>query len=369
MFELLIFLGLALLLYARFVEPRMVRVSVHRVDLWGGGNLPSDEVSGLRRRVIWNGGRWPRAPKAAAGVEPGCSGPRGEAAGSLEAGKVSLRVVLLSDFHYHRRSVLGTGVLRLVEEVDPDLIFLAGDIIEDDGGIDLAAAELGRLRASHGVWAVLGNHDHAFYAPQDILKNNQVPAHANDIARLQRALDGVGIATLMNERVTLQVRGLRVDLVGVGDLVTGACDLKQAFDGFTPPVDHGVRIVLTHVGAAAARGFSDDRTVALAGHTHGGQIWIPWLSERLLQSRVNLDYLSGWRPLPRGGFVYVNRGIGHSHVVPFRFNASPEVAIFDLVGVPATQSARARGAGAALEKGSPLAPPVGDSSRSGRIGH
>src|ERR1700694_2178102 len=128
-----------------------------------------------------------------------------------------LRIVQLSDFHYGPL-VNPANLERAVEaanDLHPDLIALTGDYISNDRSYAGPCAELiGRLRARHGVFAVMGNHDHW--------------TDANLIADLFRS---EGIRVLLNEGLRLDLNGESLWLAGVNDTMVGLEDLPLALAG------------------------------------------------------------------------------------------------------------------------------------------
>jgi len=243
----------------------------------------------------------------------------------------ALRVVLLSDLHFYSGFSMGSALIERINRLRPDLVVVAGDLIDRDSGIEPCALELGRLRARAGVFAVLGNHDHYFYSWRDVLTNNQNPATSNDTAALVRSLRAAGIEVLINQSRRLTVGGVDLTLVGLGDHVSGRLAQVRSGAGASEGAPGGGRIVLSHSGEGAHLLGGGERTLALAGHTHGGQIRIPLVSALILFRRLEARHLHGWQRLAGGGRLYVNRGVGTTRVFPFRFNARPEVAVFDLV--------------------------------------
>jgi predicted MPP superfamily phosphohydrolase len=251
-----------------------------------------------------------------------------------------LRVALLSDFHFHPGSRLDPRLLACLRALDPDLLLLAGDFIDDDRGIDACATALRCLRARYGVFAVLGNHDYLRYGKEDLFRGDHTPGRRNDVGALEAALTRAGIHVLVNESVEIRIGVVEVHLLGLGDRLAGMLDLPRARAIFAnDPARAGLRIVLAHSAPPLARLDPDYRTIGLAGHTHGGQVCIPWFSQWWLDRRLGIGHLHGWRVGEHGERVYVNRGIGTSWLLPIRVNARPELAVFDLVADASRSSA------------------------------
>jgi predicted MPP superfamily phosphohydrolase len=138
---------------------------------------------------------------------------------------------------------------------------------------------------------------------------------------VRELLGRAGVTLLHNAAETLRVRGRAVTLVGLGDMWAGELQPALAFDG--PDANGGLRIVLAHNPDAkeALREYAWD--VLLSGHTHGGQVKLPFVGPLLLpiRDRRFAEGLHRWE----GRWVYVTRGVGNLHGI--RFNCPPEVAL------------------------------------------
>jgi uncharacterized protein len=220
------------------------------------------------------------------------------------------QVALLSDIHLGNRGMEPNRLAKIVDQVNksrPDLILLAGDFVAGESevrGVEIASkmtAPLSRLNARFGVFAVLGNHDN-WTAPDAI----------------RTALKKAGIVVLENEAVR---RG-PFAVVGVGDRFSGHDDITRS----ALAADHvgGVPIVFTHSPDIAAS-LPDHFSLLLAGHTHCGQIVLPWLGPIVRYSRwkrlYDLKYQCGRIDDPNR-VTFVTAGLGGT--VPVRINAMPD---------------------------------------------
>lgn len=224
--------------------------------------------------------------------------------------KEPMRLVQLTDLHrswcvseeYIANVVTRTNALK------PDLIALTGDFItRSTVYAESCARQLARLRAPLGKYGVFGNHDNSADKGRGYIPLGAILADAN-------------VHILTNRSQPLE-NGVR--MVGVDDSWTGHPDPQTAFSDVRT---EDAVISMTHnpeiFGALAVYD-----GLILAGHTHGGQIRIPFVTRSLLDNRAR--HLQGWfHEFPRPGRMYVSRGLGVVGI-PMRFRCRPEIAVFD----------------------------------------
>jgi uncharacterized protein len=236
-----------------------------------------------------------------------------------------LRIAVVGDLHAARPHVGADRLRRIVRRVQaesPDLVVLLGDFVSSRS-LDLGrlspeevAEALAPLEAPLGVFAVLGNHDWDVGAE-----------------RVRRALEGIGITVLEDEAVRVEDRGRALWIAGLRDLTR-----NPDVHGTLARVDDDAPvIVLSHspdvfpeVPARAA--------LTLAGHTHGGQISLPWLGPLVTCSRYGRRYVRG-HVVEDGRHLFVTSGIGQS-LLPIRLGVPPEIAILTLAPAAGKKEAR-----------------------------
>jgi len=238
----------------------------------------------------------------------------------LPAGFAGFRIIQLSDLHGSKQvtpAYLNEAV-ELALSQRPDLIALTGDFIHKGfTHISGVARTLGRLRAPHGVYAVLGNHDFSVRNALGIRRHPHLHRAVAD------ALMAQGIRVLRNETVQLTRGGEHLHISGVDDLWSRACDLDRTFLGVcsTQP-----RVLLAHNPCTIERLAQHRCDLMLSGHTHGGQINLPGLG-RVTLTRKGRRYAAGLYQVGDAQ-LYVNKGVGFGFKV--RYGVRPEVAVLTL---------------------------------------
>ena len=220
-----------------------------------------------------------------------------------------MKLLQISDLHC--RPGLGSTreVARLVSGISASLMVITGDFKQAGGSPDLAveggSIVLDAVKSRMPVYAVSGNHDS--------------PAIMQRLA--QR-----GVRVLDNQSVPL-LPGLW--LAGWNPYRKRHPNLGEVF-GTVPPGEF--IILISHSPDVVLEESASRAKLILAGHTHGGQIRLPWIRPFTTLTRLGTRYAGGLYPW-REGFLYVNRGIGTT-TVPFRMYAAPEITTILLRAMP-----------------------------------
>lgn len=219
-----------------------------------------------------------------------------------------LRIAVLADIQTDRPGAFEARVLRRTMEASPDLILLPGDFVSAPGSeYPVPAAELARiireagLSAPLGVWAVPGNCES--YRPWT------------------RAFADTDVRTME--------RSSRVDL---GPLVLTGLDLEDSDSGrFRLEKIPEFHVVFGHKPDFSLQ--RRDADLLVAGHTHGGQVRLPWFGPPVTLSRVPRDQASGLTRLDRDTTLVVSRGVGmeRGFAPRIRFLCRPEIVLIDVV--------------------------------------
>jgi uncharacterized protein len=247
-------------------------------------------------------------------VTPYTLKPRGWPAGR------KLTITVIADLHAGGPDMPLPNVQRIVDTANAlksDVIVMLGDYIAryrfavERIPDPVWAAELARLRAPLGVWAILGNHDWWY-----------------DLAGVRNALAEVRIPLLENQAVLLGPEGERVWVAGIGDQIAyhigrgrfrGVDDLPGTLAQVT--TDDPV-ILLAHEPDIFPR-VPSRVALTFAGHTHGGQIRVPLIWPAFVPSRYGKRYAYG-HVIERERHLIVSGGLGTS-IIPARFGVPPEI--------------------------------------------
>lgn len=221
-----------------------------------------------------------------------------------KAESLNKKIVFASDFHIskHDKNRL-KRVVKLINVQNPDLVLLGGDFIKGHDGKNTLPIEeqvevLKQIKAP--IVSVLGNHD-GWY----------------DKERVAQTLANAGIKVLSNSNVDVQ----GISIAGVEDLQTGNPDVNKALTGTKSP-----RILLTH-SPDIYYDVKEDVDLVLAGHTHGGQIYIPFIGAPVVPSEYGSKFAERVIQETQNRMI-ITKGIGTS-ILPIRFCSVPEIIVIN----------------------------------------
>ena len=215
----------------------------------------------------------------------------------------SLKIAHLTDLHTNGVGFRERRLLNFLDEEKPDIIVITGDTVPSSGYYEGESQLLRNLHAPLGVWLVRGNWEN-WHA----LRNETEYYRAN------------GVHFLLNRSAEIRPG---VWLIGFNDTAFATADIERAFAN----VPSGTyRIALFHGPIFFSRS-AGQYELALAGHSHGGQVRVPFWGPLWLPSGIG-PYVQGWFSA-NGSRMYVSRGIGTT-LLPVRFACRPELAVITL---------------------------------------
>lgn len=218
------------------------------------------------------------------------------------------RAVHLSDLHVDRHQSRHDDVIAAIDELQPDWIFITGDLLNVPEGLPHLFGFLAHLRKIAPVYITLGNHDHYSGVP---------------VSQFTEFADRHKISLLINQTTFVSTGSGELAIVGVDDPSLHRADLRC----IPPPANRRFTLLLAHAPNILDQ-MDEDHAVdlILCGHSHGGQWQIPGVPTFWLPPGCR-GRISGRHENTRHR-LYVNRGLGWSFL-PFRWNCRPEIAVID----------------------------------------
>jgi len=219
----------------------------------------------------------------------------------LGRGKTGVRLAQFSDLHHKGNRAYLRDVVKTLNSLGPDLCCFTGDLVEDTRYLPETLDILSEIRTP--VYGVPGNHDYWSGA---------------DFGRIKGCLTATGGDWLLDEQRVV-ARG-QITLTGAAGIYFRAIPAPRA--------DGTLNLLLVHYPSWAKNLGDRSYDLILAGHSHGGQVQIPFIGAPILPDNVD-EYAKGRYQSP-GGTLYVNPGIGYIADYNFRFNCRPEITVFEV---------------------------------------
>ncbi|MDQ0198762.1 metallophosphoesterase [Neobacillus ginsengisoli] len=222
------------------------------------------------------------------------------------------KIVQISDVHlgFHYGVEDFQPVVRMINNLNPDIIFFTGDLIQiGNREPELAIPLLQQLKALRGgKWAVIGNHD--FYTKDQVIQ----------------VLQNSQFKVLVNNHNFIDSNQQRLYIAGLDDVMYGSPNIGKAVEGLS---DHDCVLLLAHEPDIADESSKYPIGAQFSGHSHGGQVRLPFygpiIRQTLASNYNNGFYQVGESKMP----LYVNRGIGTTNIA-IRLFCRPEITVFRL---------------------------------------
>lgn len=223
------------------------------------------------------------------------------------------KIVQFSDTHigFHYTLEQLKEVVDRINRMNPDLILFTGDLVDRPNAYEWngkIVEVLKKLQAPHGKYWIYGNHDHGGYGT-DIVK---------------KKMDEGGFQLLQNDHTVIKKEQSSFILAGVDDLMLGKPDMEKTLQGAD---SDSFVLLMVHEPDYADEVANYPVDVQLSGHSHGGQVQIPFFgylvtppyAEKYVEGRHTIGNLD----------LYVSRGLGTTRL-PYRFLCKPEITIHTL---------------------------------------
>ena len=254
----------------------------------------------------------------------------------LPKGAPSIRVLHVSDMHATPGQPWKVSWISALAALEPDLVVNTGDNLGSIGGVPVVLEALGSLLERPGAF-VPGSNDWFAPVPKNPARyllpddGRRVHGHRLPWGDLRNAFTDAGWLDLTHERTRISLRGLTIELAGVSDAHHDAAHYERIAGPVADDVD--VAIGLSHtpepslVDEFAADGFR----LVLSGHTHGGQLRVPWFGALVTNCGLDRRRARGlWRWTGRT-WLHVSAGLGTSPYAPVRISCPPEASLLTLV--------------------------------------
>ena len=220
----------------------------------------------------------------------------------------SFRIVQISDLHCDRKPLSENSMVEIINGLEPDIIVFTGDAVNVPSALPLFKETMNNLKASLGKLAIYGNWETLHWPGLDYYSNTDI-----------KLLDAETMELSKNNE-TISVTGLNCSKPMLADSICR----KLSSDHFN--------VFLYHYSDLVEDIDKYNIDLYLCGHTHGGQVALPFYGALITLSKFGKKYESGMYSV-RDTILYVNRGIGmDSFPAPrVRFLARPEITVFDII--------------------------------------
>ena len=236
-----------------------------------------------------------------------------------------LKIVVISDMQVgpYKGSVFLEHVVTEVNRLLPDMVFMPGDFIFDSTSDITTLAPLRNIRASAGVYAVLGNHDQG--------RNRTIfGAEKTDQDKGEAVADyltTLGIRVLRNEHEVVSLGTENIVVAGIDDMWTGHGDIGTALADAPTEL---YTFLLSHNPSIIEDEAAKNVDFVVSGHTHGGQVRLPFIGPiRSIPISIDQSYDQGLFNLGNQRYLAITRGIGETWA-RVRLLAWPEILLLHI---------------------------------------
>ena len=256
----------------------------------------------------------------------------------LPKGSRDIKVLHFSDLHLTPNKKREIADIKSFAQLKPDLVISTGDFLAHKDAVKVALNALDQLLDLPGLF-VFGSND--YYAPQFknplsyLRKDNGERKLGNKLPwqSLQKQLVKRGWQDLNHNKVKLKVNGVVIEARGTDDAHLELDDYRQVEGKVSKSVDLAIGVTHAPYERVLAAMAQDKLDLIFAGHTHGGQIRLPWFGgSKSLTTNCDLE---NWRSrgvtkVNNEPWLNVSAGMGMSPFAPIRFACPPEVSLITL---------------------------------------
>ena len=256
----------------------------------------------------------------------------------LSPGSTPLRVLHLSDIHMRPQQRHKQAWLRELARWEPDLVVNTGDNLSHPKAVPAVVQAIGDLLSVPGVF-VFGSNDYfapKFKNPARYLydSNGRIHGTALPWQDLRAAFTERGWLDLTHNRRDFEVAGLTIAAAGVDDPHLGRDRYDTIAGAPNPTANLSLGVAHAPYTRVLDRFAADGYQLIMAGHTHGGQLCLPFYGALVTNCDIDRSRAKGASRWGANAALHVSAGIGTGPFAPFRFCCRPEATLLTLVGAP-----------------------------------
>ena len=229
-----------------------------------------------------------------------------------------VRIALVTDLHSCYYGKGQESLIKRIDNTNPDIVILGGDIFDDRLKDDNAKVFLENIAGRYPCYYVSGNHEY----------------WSGRVDSMKEYLDGIGVKVLAGDCETVNVNDIMLDICGVDDptYMSDKAFKNQIENAYAKCDDSHVRILISHRPEKTDIYDDYDFDVILSGHAHAGQIRIPFINIGVFAPDQGFfaKYIDGKYELPNGTFLIVSRGLARESTPGPRFFNNPEVVVVEI---------------------------------------
>ncbi|WP_186579511.1 metallophosphoesterase [Aquibacillus kalidii] len=226
-----------------------------------------------------------------------------------------LTVLQISDLHSKVFGDDNKKLVKTVEESDADIIVITGDLIDRrTNSLKAVFSLIDRLiNINEHIYFVSGNHEWDNPSKEELLSG----------------LAERNVTLLNNENTQIHVNDITLNVVGVDDVSTEHEDMDKAFDSVGK---EGYTILLSHSPNVVEKYTNIPADLILSGHTHGGQVRLPWIGAIIAPDQGLFPKLDkGTFDIGKDQYLYLDSGLGTS-MAPIRFLNQSQMSLIKITG-------------------------------------
>ncbi|MBT8284851.1 MAG: metallophosphoesterase [Flavobacteriaceae bacterium] len=226
-----------------------------------------------------------------------------------------IKLIQLTDLHIREIKTYHIWIAKRIKKEDPDLLCFTGDSIDRPDQLALLESFLKMIPVEIPKVVIMGNKEYDGKITHE------------DYQELFGRFNG---QLLVNETISFEKDGRKLNIIGIDDLLNGSPDYKMAVNDLDKSLE---TVILNHCPQyrdtidVLNKDLNVRIKLILSGHTHGGQIQI--FGKEFFKPGGSGSYLNGWYKSDES-LMYVSKGVGTSRNLPIRFGARAEIPIFYL---------------------------------------